>query len=69
MGGPAQPTLNDLLDHWLAHLQANKAVRLRTVGRYRQLTEHHVRPYLGALPLSALSTLQVQRLYDQLAHH
>ena len=40
MGGPAQPTLNDLLDHWLAHLQANKAVRLRTVGRYRQLTEH-----------------------------
>ena len=69
MGGPAQPTLNDLLDHWLAHLQANRAVRLRTVGRYRQLTEHHVRPYLGALPLSALSTLQVQRLYDQLAHH
>lgn len=69
VGGTAQPTLNDLLDHWLAHLQANKAVRLRTVGRYRQLTEHHVRPYLGALPLSALSTLQVQRLYDQLAHH
>ena len=69
MGGPAQPTLNDLLDHWLSHLQANKAVRLRTVGRYRQLTEHHVRPDLGTLPLSALSTLQVQRLYDQLAHH
>jgi integrase len=65
--GPAHPTLNDLLDHWLAHLQTNKTLRLRTIGRYRQLLEHHLRPYLGTLPLSALSTLQVQRLYDQLA--
>jgi hypothetical protein len=65
--GPAHPTLNDLLDHWLAHLQTNKAVRLRTIGRYRQLLQHHLRPYLGTLPLSALSTLQVQRLYDHLA--
>jgi hypothetical protein len=45
VGGPAPPTLNDLLDHWLAHLQTNKALRLRTIGRYRQLLEHHVRPY------------------------
>ena len=67
--GPAPPTLNDLLDHWLAHLQTNKAVRLRTIGRYRQLLEHHLRPYLGTLPLSALSTLQLQRLYDHLAQH
>jgi Phage integrase, N-terminal SAM-like domain len=65
--GPAHPTLNDLLDHWLAHLQTNKALRLRTIGRYRRLLEQHLRPYLGTLPLSALSTLQVQRLYDQLA--
>jgi integrase len=40
---------------------------LRTIGRYRQLQEHHLRPHLGTLPLSALSTLQ--RLYDQLAQH
>jgi hypothetical protein len=46
VGGPAPPTLNDLLDHWLAHLQTNKALRLRTIGRYRQLLEHHVRPQL-----------------------
>jgi integrase len=65
--GSAPPTLNDLLDHWLAHLQTNKALRLRTVGRYRHLLEHHLRPHLGTVPLSALSTLQVQRLYDQLA--
>jgi hypothetical protein len=65
--GPALLMLNDLLDQWLAHLQTNKALRLRTVGRYRQLLEHHLRPHLGALPLSALSTLQVQRLYNQLA--
>jgi integrase len=61
--------LNDLLDHWLAHLHANKALRLRTIGRYRQLLAHHLRPYLGTLPLSALSTLQIQRHYDHLAHH
>ena len=69
VGGPAQPTLNDLLDHWLAHLHTNKPVRLRTIGRYRQLLAHHLRPYLGTVPLSALSTLQIQRLYDHLANH
>jgi hypothetical protein len=69
VGGPAPPTLNDLLDHWLAHLQTNKALRLRTIGRYRQLLEHHVRPYLGTLPISSLGTLHIQQLYDQLTQH
>jgi integrase len=69
VGGLASPTLNDLLDHWLAHLHTNKPVRLRTVGRYRQHLAHHVRPYLGTLPVSTLSTLQIQQLYDHLAHH
>src|SRR6266536_3525475 len=70
--GPASahptPTVNQLLDQWLAHLQTKGAIRLRTLGRYHQLLHHHVRPYLGTLPLSALSTLQIQRLYDHLAH-
>lgn len=48
--GAAHPTLNELLDHWLAHLQTNKALRLRTIGRYRQLLAHHLRPYLGTSP-------------------
>ena len=69
VGGPAPPPLNDLLDHWLAHLQTNKALRLRTIGRYRQLLEHHVRPYLGTVSVSALGTLHIQQLYDQLAQH
>jgi integrase len=64
----AHPAVNELLDHWLSHLQTKGAIRLRTLGRYRQLLEHHVRPYLGTLPLSTLSTLQIQRLYDHLAH-
>jgi len=69
VGGPPPPTLNDLLDQWLAHLQTNKALRLRTIGRYRQLLAHHLRPYLGTLPISSLGTLHIQRLYDQLAQH
>jgi hypothetical protein len=65
--GPASPTLNDLLDHWLAHLHTSKALRLRTIGRYRQLLAHHLRPYLGTVPVRALTTLQIQQLYDHLA--
>ena len=68
VGGRAQPTLNDLLDRWLTHLQTNKALRLRTVGRYRQLLDHHVRPYLGEHPVGSLGTLNIQQLYDRLAH-
>jgi Phage integrase, N-terminal SAM-like domain len=66
--GPAtaHPTVNQLLDQWLAHLQTKGAIRLRTLGRYHQLLHHHLRPYLGTLPLSALSTLRIQRLYDHL---
>jgi integrase len=67
VSGRAQPTLNDLLDHWLTHLQTNKALRLRTVGRYRQLLAHHVRPYLGEHPVGSLGTLHLQQLYDWLA--
>ncbi len=67
VGEPASPALDDLLDHWLAHLQTNKPVRLRTIGRYRQLLTHHVRPYLGEHPISSLGTLHIQQLYDHLA--
>jgi integrase len=69
VGGRAQPTLNDLLDHWLAHLLTNKALRLRTVGRYRQLLDHHARPYLGEHPVGSLGALSIQQLYDRLAQH
>jgi hypothetical protein len=34
-----------------------------------QLLEHHVRPYLGTIPVRALTTLQIRRHYDHLAHH
>src|ERR687886_768577 len=37
------------------------------LGGYRQLLQHHVRPYLGERPITSLGTLQVQELYNQLA--
>ena len=63
---PSGPALNELLDRWLAHVHTTNAIRLRTLGRYRQLLEHHVRPYLGKHPITSLGTLQIQQLYDQL---
>jgi hypothetical protein len=35
LAGPAGPTLDELLDRWLAHLHNTGAIRLRTTGRYR----------------------------------
>jgi len=67
LAGPPGPTLDELLDRWLAHLHNTGAIRLRTIGRYRQLLEHRVRPSLGQRPIGSLGTLHIQELYEQLA--
>jgi integrase len=62
---PAKLTIDQYLDRWLAHAQTT--LRARTVARYRTLLTHHVRPYLGARPLTQLQPLEIQAIYDRLA--
>jgi integrase len=62
---PHKLTVDQYLDRWLVHIQTT--LRARTVGRYRALLKHHVRPYIGARLLKALQPLEIQGIYDQLS--
>jgi integrase len=62
---PAKLTVDQYLDRWLAHIRTS--LRARTVARYTALLRDHVRPYLGARPLTRLAPLEIQAVYDQLA--
>ncbi len=62
---PHKLTVDQYLDRWLVHIQTT--LRARTVGRYRALLKHHVRPYIGTRLLKALQPLEIQGIYDQLS--
>lgn len=57
---PAQQTLNEYLDRWL-ETAAKPKVRPKTLLSYRNILDCHVRPALGARPLSKITPLEVQQ--------
>lgn len=60
---PAQQTLNEYLDRWL-ETAAKPKVRPKTLLGYRNLLDCHVRPALGARPLSKITPLEVQQAFQ-----
>lgn len=60
---PAQQTLNDYLDRWL-ETAARPRVRPKTFVGYQNLLDRHIRPALGARPLSKISPLEVQQTFQ-----
>lgn len=60
---PAQQTLNDYLDRWL-ETAAKPRVRPKTFVGYQNLLDRHIRPALGARPLSKITPLEVQQTFQ-----
>lgn len=62
---PSKQTLGEWLDLWLETYVSN-SVKPYTLDAYRSSCCVHIKPALGSIRLSALSTLQIQRFYNQL---
>lgn len=62
---PSRQTLGDWLDIWLDTYVAH-SVKPYTEDSYRSSCKTHIKPKLGNIRLSALTTLQIQRFYNQL---
>lgn len=62
---PSKLTLGEWLDTWL-EVYVAPSVKPYTTDSYRSACRVHIKPVLGKIKLSALSTLQIQRFYNQL---
>jgi len=62
---PAQQTLNEYLDRWL-ETAAKPKVRPKTLLGYRNILDCHIRPALGARPLSKITPLEVQQVFHDM---
>lgn len=62
---PSKLTLGEWLDLWL-DTYVMHSVKPYTEDSYRSTCKMHIKPKLGAIKLSALNTLQIQRFYNQL---
>jgi len=59
---PSKRTLADWLDEWLAGLRLSPS----TMASYRKNLRLHVVPYIGGVPLAALTSARLTALYRQL---
>jgi integrase len=62
---PSKLSLKEFIDRWLND-SAKPAVRERTYKNYEYLLNHYVIPKLGAIRLSSLKPLEIQKLYTEL---
>lgn len=57
--------LKDWSERWLNEYMVH-VVRPKTISRYRGILQLHVYPYLGDYRISKITTIQVQRMYNDL---
>ena len=62
---PSKQTLGEWLDLWLDTYVSN-SVKPYTVDSYRSSCRVHIKPVLGNIRLYSLTTLHIQRFYNQL---
>ncbi len=62
---PSKITVGEWLDIWLAEYNSN--VKPFTINAYEKNIRIHIKPYIGAVKLAALTVPQVQRLYNGLS--
>ena len=58
-------TLGEWLDKWLSDYMA-LTLRESTMDSYRNMINHHIKPYLGDRKISSVTTADVQKLYNWL---
>ena len=58
-------TLGEWLDKWLNE-EMSLTLRESTMDSYRNIIEHHIKPYLGDRKISSVTTADVQKLYNWL---
>jgi integrase len=59
-------TVADLLDRWLAHIEAQGRA-MSTLVRYRSAIDANIKPRLGSIPIAKLGPADVDRYYADLA--
>lgn len=59
---PSKQTLGEFLDEWVEGLRLAPS----TVASYRKNIRLHIKPYLGGVPLTALTGTKIKKLYRQL---
>lgn len=57
--------LKDWSERWLTEYMVH-VIRPKTISRYRGMLQLHVYPYLGDYRISKITTIQVQRMYNDL---
>lgn len=57
--------LRDWTEKWLTEYMVN-LIRPETIANYRRESELHIYPYLGDYPISKITTVQIQRMYNDL---
>lgn len=63
---PAKITVSTWLDTWLCEF--NKDVRESTLNCYSGIVKKHLKPAFGALPLSKLTTIHIQKLINEVSN-
>ncbi|UCE03075.1 MAG: hypothetical protein JSW67_02450 [Candidatus Latescibacterota bacterium] len=61
---PSRMTLGEYLDQWLVDY-AKPNVEARTLQRYRQIVEQHLKPALGLYAVSQLQPVHIQSYYTE----